>query len=422
MSGTDPPRAAAWASRASARARMPTMRRSFALLTAGGLLVLAAVAGCGGAKPSVHPGLDKIKHVVVIMQENRSFDSYFGTYPGADGIPRKDGKFSVCLPKGNGHGCKRPYHSRADVNGGGPHAAAAERGDVNHGRMNGFERVARQAGDVCVFTDNPFCGHGKGADVMGYHDGREIPNYWAYARHFVLNDHMFEPNASWSLPAHLYLVSEWSADCKVPMRPRSCRNSLDQRPAGLPFFYRPDDSWPIVHYDWTDLTYLMHRAHVSWKYYLGEGAEPDCADGAMACAPKTQNTDTPGIWNPLPQFDTVQLDHQTDNVVPVSDLRADARAGHLPAVSWVIPNQTHSEHPPARVSTGQSYVTRVINERMRSPDWSSTAIFLSWDDWGGFYDHVRPPRVDAMGYGIRVPALVISPYAKRGHVDHQRLS
>jgi phospholipase C len=99
-----------------------------------------------------------------------------------------------------------------------------------------------------------------------------------------------------------------------------------------------------------------------------------------------------------------------------------ARAGTLPAVSWIAPAQAVSEHPPALVTAGQAYVTRLIDAVMRSKDWSSTAIFLSWDDWGGFYDHVVPPRVDAQGYGLRVPGLVISPYARRGFVDHQVLS
>jgi phospholipase C len=74
------------------------------------------------------------------------------------------------------------------------------------------------------------------------------------------------------------------------------------------------------------------------------------------------------------------------------------------------------------VSDGQSYVTRIVNAVMRSPDWNGTAIFLAWDDWGGFYDHLAPPRVDALGYGIRVPGIVISPYARRGFIDHQTLS
>ena len=91
-------------------------------------------------------------------------------------------------------------------------------------------------------------------------------------------------------------------------------------------------------------------------------------------------------------------------------------------MSWITPSGPDSEHPPASVHRGQAYVTSVINAAMRSPDWNSTAIFLSWDDWGGFYDHVVPPRVDQNGYGLRVPALTISPYAKRGYIDHQTLS
>jgi phospholipase C len=99
-----------------------------------------------------------------------------------------------------------------------------------------------------------------------------------------------------------------------------------------------------------------------------------------------------------------------------------ARTGTLPSVSWLAPAEAVSDHPPASIRRGQAYVTGVINAIMRSPDWSSTAIFLAWDDWGGFYDHVKPPTVDAQGYGLRVPALVISPYAKRGYIDHQVLS
>ena len=91
-------------------------------------------------------------------------------------------------------------------------------------------------------------------------------------------------------------------------------------------------------------------------------------------------------------------------------------------MSWLDPNGTVSEHPPGLVSAGQTYVTGLINAIMQSPDWDSTAIFLSWDDWGGFYDHVVPPRIDGNGLGLRVPGIVISPYAKQGYIDHQTLS
>jgi phospholipase C len=255
---------------------------------------------------------------------------------------------------------------------------------------------------------------------MGYHVGSDIPNYWAYAQNFVLQDNMFEPNASWSLPEHLFQVSEWSARCTQHNQPSSCVNAL-QAP-GLPVDQPNSNGQPPI-YAWTDLTYLLHKHHVSWGYYVVSGTEPDCQnDAALSCAPVRQNAHTPGIWNPLPSFDTVRDDGQLGNIQSVSNFYRSAKRGQLPAVSWVVPSGAVSEHPPAAVSAGQAYVTSLVNAVMRSPDWKSTAIFLAWDDWGGFYDHVVPPTVDVNGYGLRVPSLVISPYAKRDVVDHQTLS
>jgi phospholipase C len=283
--------------------------------------------------------------------------------------------------------------------------------------MDGFVAQAESGNKGCTNTTNPACTNSAKQDVMGYHDGRDIPNYWAYARNFVLQDHMFEPNASWSLPAHLFMVSEWSAHCTVSGDPMSCVNAL-QLPGNPPDFGapRPPD------YAWTDLTYLLHGAGVSWRYYVSTGIQPDCANGAMSCPPVRQNSRTPGIWNPLPYFDTVRQDGQLDNVQDISNFYTAAKNGALPAVSWIVPDEAESEHPPALISAGQSYVTGLINAIMRGPNWQSTAIFLSWDDWGGFYDHVVPPRVDRNGYGLRVPGLVISPYARSGYVDRQVLS
>jgi phospholipase C len=130
----------------------------------------------------------------------------------------------------------------------------------------------------------------------------------------------------------------------------------------------------------------------------------------------------PGIWNPLPAFDTVKENHQLTNVQIVDEYFKAAKNGTLPAVSWIVPENNVSEHPPGKVSDGQAYVTGLINAAMEGPDWNSTAIFVTWDDWGGFYDHVAPPKVDENGYGLRVPGLVISPYAKKGYIDHQTLS
>jgi phospholipase C len=176
-------------------------------------------------------------------------------------------------------------------------------------------------------------------------------------------------------------------------------------------------------YAWTDLTYLMHKNSVSWGYYVVSGTEPDCQnDQSVSCAPVKQNAQTPGIWNPLAYFDTVRQDGELGNIQSVANFYDQAKAGTLPAVSWVVPSGAVSEHPPGAVSAGQAYVTSLINAVMQSPDWGSTAIFLGWDDWGGFYDHVVPPVVDANGYGLRVPGMVISPYAKKGFIDHQTLS
>jgi phospholipase C len=400
------------------------MRRSLlSIAVAGaaivGLLALTAPTPAGTQrKPAKTPGaIHKIKHVIVIMQENRSFDHYFGTYPGADGFPRTpSGDFAVCVPDPARGLCQKPYHDTNDLNAGGPHGQASFTTDVAGGKMDGYIAEAENARRKgCKENPNdPICSQrAANPDVMGYHDGQDIPNYWAYARNFVLQDHMYEPNASWSLPAHLFMVSEWSARCTRLGDPMSCINAL-QNPVN-PTNSRAD-------YAWTDLTYLLHKRHVSWRYYVFSGTEPDCEDDGMICESVKQGAKTPGIWNPLPYFTTVQDDEQVDNVATLSAYFRAANAGRLPGVSWIDPAGSVSEHPPGLVSAGQAYVTRLVNAAMRGPGWKSTAIFLAWDDWGGFYDHVRPPSVDDNGYGLRVPAIVISPYARRGFVDHQTLS
>jgi phospholipase C len=176
-------------------------------------------------------------------------------------------------------------------------------------------------------------------------------------------------------------------------------------------------------YAWTDLTYLLHKRGISWGYYVLEGTEPDCRDDdEKDCLPVSQNAKTPGIWNPLPYFDTVRNDGELRNIQSVGNFLAQARGGNLPAVSWIVPSGDVSEHPPSLVTKGQTFVTHLINAVMSGPNWKDCAIFLSWDDWGGFYDHVVPVTVDQNGHGLRVPGLVVSPYARRGFIDRQTLS
>ena len=460
-------------------------------------LTVASLAGCTGqagqagqtgqASPTSHAshtaqptsGIGKIRHVVVIMQENRSFDSFFGTYPGADGIPAKNGQFTVCVPDPRTKGCDKPYHDPSLVNGGAGHNMTEGAADIDGGKMDGFVKTAEdQPSRGCSATNppTPVCLPSSTPDVMGYHDAREIPNYWTYAHDYVLQDHMFEPVDSWSLPSHLYLVSGWSARC-TSTNPDSCVNDPAQgagsgsklRLKSLPAAFRSclaahgvtkvtrasltspkviaagqaclgyltpaerqqllgagGENLALGLYSWTDLTYLLHKHGVSWAYYVQSGIQPDCDDNpdetAAGCAPVAQGAGTPSIWNPLPSFTDVKQDGQLGDVQNLSSFYTAAENGTLPAVSWIAPTQANSDHPPANLATGQAYVTNLINTIMKGPDWSSTAIFLAWDDWGGFYDHVVPPAVDQNGYGLRVPALVISPYARPGYIDHQTLS
>ena len=432
--------------------------------------------------------ITKIKHVIIIVQENHSFDSYFGTFPGANGIPMQNGVPTVCSPDPNTGGCDAPYHDTSTTETAGAHDNAAAIADIDGGKMDGFVTVAEQT-------------LSNAGSVMGYHTSDEISNYWSYAQNFVLQDNMFASALSWSPIEHLFLVSEWSAQCSVLGDPMSCTSDLAQSemlntgmagqladniiiecrtatntdcaqdletsPYGLKAAgaaalqsaivqncqtnnsltqcknavdtlansgkypqIKTDQSTldfyigkaQLADFAWTDLTYLLYKNNVSWKYYLFPGSEPDCEDASGTCPSIRQQPGTPGIWNPLPYFDTVNQDGQIKNIVSVHDFYADAANGTLPAVSWVIPNNDVSEHPPSNIQTGQAYVTGLVNAVMNGPNWDSTAIFLTWDDWGGFYDHVIPPTVDGNGYGIRVPGIVISPYAKQGYIDHQLLS
>ena len=365
-------------------------------------------------------GDNAIQHVIIIVQEDRSFDSYFGTYPGADGIPMVHGR-PRCVPDPKRATCSRSFHTAADRNIGGPNDARAATTDINGGKMNGFVAAAREKNGCRVRTDVR-CKAAAGIDVMGYHDAREIPNYWAYAKHFVLQDHMFEPVASSSLASHLFLVSGWSAVCAQAGDASRCRNQADLAPGVLPgdgpstTFRRPD-------FAWTDLTFLLQSAGVEWRYYVGNGTEPACQTPAqLVCSSRPSANATPSAWNPLPFFDTVRNDGQLGNIQTVDHFLQAARDGTLPEVAWIVPSSQFSEASHASVSAGMNYVTRLINAAMLGPEWDSTAIFLTWDDWGGFYDHVAPPRIDENGFGLRVPGLVISPWARAGHIDHQTLS
>ena len=404
------------------RARVPRTKPILATILLLGVSCTGATAGgsdrgssAPGSPPSDQELRRHIKHVIFVVQENRSFDHYFGTFPGADGIPMNDGKPSVCIPDPALGRCARPYHDPELVQQGGPHGKPQSEIDVDGGRMDGFVRSVVYAANFCGDNRSPhrcggFVGPDLQPDVMGWHDAREIPNYWALAHHYVLQDHMFAPVDSWTLPSHLFLVSAWSAHCSDPYDPMTCYSDVIERGVADRRTY---GAHPAI-FGWTDITYLLTKARVSWKYYMGK----------LCLKPDPCPRKTVPAQNPLPSFTTVHEQKTMGNIQDHASYFRDAANGTLPHVSWIMPGPFVSEHPDTGqpVTKGQAYVTKVIDAAMNGPDWPSTALFLTWDDWGGFYDHVVPPRIDQNGYGLRVPGLMISRWARAGMIDHQVLS
>jgi phospholipase C len=383
------------------------------------------------AMPATAWSLTPIHHVIFIMQENRSFDHYFGTYPGADGFRKHT--CEPIDPTDLSQGCVLPFHDQNDINAGGPHAAADAQYDLDNGigftKFDGFvqRQIIGSERSCAVVPRRPStCAGVKPGvtihDVMGYHTADEIPNYWAYAQHFVLQDKLFEGVRSYSLPAHLDMTSEWSARCTNPASVATCVTTPSPlRPSGT-----------TVIYPWVNLFQLMDLHQVSWKYYLAVGTEPDCEDDEMTCEPAIQANGVLSFWNPVPAFGSVEAQgasYLAAHNPRLDQFLLDIKNGTLPQVSWIVPSNDYSEHPPAGVTIGMEYVTSLVNAVMQSPYWKDTAIFVSWDDWGGFYDHVVPPIVDRngtatpiQGFGLRVPGLTISAWARAGMIDHQVLS
>ena len=394
-----------------------------AVAVAGFALSAEAASAANSASP--------IKHVIIIMQENRSFDHYFGTFPGANGIPP-----GVCVPidlSNPGRGCVKPFHDKRDANGGGAHEANSATYDLDDGvttaKMDGFvaAELSVQKGFLKLCSEvppkfprnqcYPLLASMARYGVMGYHTDTEIPNYWLYAKNFILQDAMFSGERSWSMTEHLDLTSEWSAKCTDDSQAMTCYSNLglDLKVNTLP---------------WITLFQLFDQYNLSWKYYLGEGTEPDCESDEMICPPVQQRPQVGSDWNPTPLYAYVKqkgASYLAQHVPSTEQFFLDVANHQLPAVSWIVPSDEYSEHPTAGVTRGMNYVTGLVNEIMESPYWADTAIFITWDEWGGFYDHVAPPIVDyvggaPMGYGLRVPGLMISAWARKGLVDHSVLS
>lgn len=335
-------------------------------------------------KVSKDPGIDQIQHVIWIIQENHSFDNYFGTFPGADGIPP-----ATCLPKlPEGKLCVRPFHMPdgqplIDLE----HSWESAHACYDNGRMDGF-----------VWAEgSPY--------TMGYYDSTDIPNYWRYAHTYTLCDRYFSSEMSGSSPNHVYTVAAQSGEL----------NNVGTL-GGLKEVMDDDDGFNFI-----SIVKRFTGEGITWKYYVEtQPLPPDAAQvNAHLSDLAYPNPQTFTLWNPMPGFKDIRDNPEMmAHLVSENDFYSDLKNGTLPQVSWLIPDFQDSEHPPEPIQQGMWYVTRLVNAVMRSPYWKNSVIFLCWDDYGGFYDHVPPPEVDAYGYGPRVPMIVISPYAKQHYISH----
>ena len=390
------------------------MNLRLALLSTG--LLFVTIGGSSAENTAQIP----INHIIYIIQENITFDHYFGTYPGADGIPA-DVKFAF---RPGGKPKLGPFHLTKtaiphDLN----HSWQAARTAYDGGKMDGFlwaewpealhyywqgevpqidtaeiEPVPGLPGkggpefntnivNGQLIGKRPFSApKGQPPDwvlnTLSYYDYHEVPNYWEYARRYTLCDRFFSSLSGPSEPNHLYTIAAQSG-------------GLVNNPG-------PDIARKEAVYNFKTVAELLQSKGVSWKYY-DEKPNP------------RQHT----LWNPLPGFKSFTPNGELiKNVVPLAEFFSDIKSGQLPSVCWIVPNGPDSEHPPQDSARGMWHVTDLVNAVMNSPFWKDTAIIITWDDYGGFYDHVAPPKIDKYGYGFRVPGLVISAYARPGFVDH----
>ena len=343
-------------------------------------VVLVAPISFAQVAEDPHAPTTPIEHFIVLMQENHSFDNYFGTYPGADGLAP-----GTCMPKDHRNpskGCVAPFamedRPALDL----PHSRAAFLSQYRDGRMDGFVSSLRDEGVSF-------------ASVMGYYDDREIPFYWNLADEYVLFDRFFSSAGGGSVWNHFYWVSG---------SPGNTRGDA-LRPGG---FRRPRTIFD-----------RLQQAGVSWKFYV-QNYQPEI-NYRTYTRPIYADQSAQVVWVPplnYPRFlDDPEL---SSRIVDLDQYFVDLREGTLPDVAYVVPSGS-SEHPPGNLQSGQRFVRTLIVELMRSSAWSSSAFMWTYDDWGGWYDHVKPPQVDRFGYGFRVPALMVSPYAKRGHIDSTTL-
>ena len=343
------------------------------------LFALYGSVSAQGDPPPTPDGIEKIQHIVFIIKENRTFDNYFGTFPGSEGATQGMISTGDIIPLGH-----TPDRTSRDIS----HSFDSAKTAINNGLMNQFDLIP---------------GGNMNGDYLAYTQLQEadIPNYFAYARRFVLADNMFSSLTGPSFPNHLYTVGAQSN--RAINNPNSNGVWGCDSPSNATVPLLNDDGTRTRVYpcfDFTTLADELQNAGLSWKYYAPSKGQSGYIWSALDAIDHIRNSD---LWN--------------TNVVTPDQFDLDAQSGNLPAVSWIVTG-VGSEHPPGSSCVGENWTVHKVNSVMQGPNWDSTAIFVTWDDFGGFYDHAPPPSVDNFGFGPRVPLLIISPWARRHKISH----
>ena len=333
--------------------------------------------------PLVAQARTRIKHVVFVLLENRSFDEIFGRFPGAAGATT-----AKVVGGGTTPLLHSPLYSWHDVDHDYPNATRS----IDGGKMDGF-------------LDNNGANLNGDRSALWQFDSADIPNFWSYAQHFALGDHMFSSAPAATFPNHLYSVAAQAKG--IITNPQASKGGwgCDSTPGTYTLALIPGStrlSRQGVCFTWPTLADVLQRARVSWDYYAAPVSDIGYLFSTLDAFSGIRNN---GLW--------------TSNVLNQSRFEQDARTGKLPAFSWLTPTYLQSAHPPFSICSSEDWFVGKMNALMQGPDWSSTAVFLVWDDYGGFYDHLAPPKDPTYGVlGPRVPFLIISPYARSGYIDH----
>jgi phospholipase C len=330
-----------------------------------------------------------IKHVVFLLLENRSFDNMFGTFPGANGTSHAD-DHGVTRPL-----TRAPLQRAHDL----PHCYNCNVASIDGGAMDGFNQT--DAADQYAFTQ---------------FQRSDIEAFWAWAKHYVLADSFFASAVGPSFPNHMYSIAATSGGAlDNPWQPPPTLAEMQQ--AGYAKSWGCDiarDGYvEIVDpegymvkvapcFDFQTEGDLLNAQQIPWAYYAATNAQLGYIWSAYSAIDRYRND--PALWGA--------------HIRPVDDVLRDIQSDRLPPVSWITPRFQLSQHPEYNFCWGQNWTIEVVNALMRSAAWKDTLLVVTWDDFGGFYDHVPPVRLDDYGLGIRVPAMIISPYAKSGYVDH----